>query len=129
MHNNNTYYLRAITAEKELEIALDRGRALWKENAALSQNHVYALKVIEDMGTTMQSRRHRFATWIGRIVRAQEMKPGALDAMLVGIRGALDGLPSPQPPSADEAPTPPASEPDADPAPPGPRLVIGGRDA
>ena len=30
MHNNNQYYLRAITAEKELEIAMNKGRALFR---------------------------------------------------------------------------------------------------
>ena len=128
MHNNNQYYLRAITAEKELEIAMNKGRALFAENAQLTRNHVYALKVIEGMGTTRQTRRHRLATWLGRLLKAPEMAPVDLAAMLKGIRLALDVLPLP---SVGQAPTPPASPLDADPAtPPEPlRVIHGGRDA
>lgn len=127
MHNNNQYYLRAITAEKELEIAMSKGRALFAENAQLTRNHVYALKVIESMGTTLQSRRHRLATWLGRLLKAPEMAPVDLAAMLKGIRAALDALPLP---SVGPAPTPPASESAADPAPQSapPLVVVGGRD-
>lgn len=128
MHNNNQYYLRAITAERELEIAMSKGRALFAENAQLTRNHVYALKVIEGMGATMQTRRHRLASWVGRLLKAPEMSPVDLAAMLKGIRAALDGLPVP---SAAPEQTPPASESAADPAPqPEPlRVIHGGRDA
>ena len=127
MHSNNAYYLRAITAEKELDIAMSKGRALFAENQQLTRNHVYALKVIEGMGITLQSRRHRLATWLGRLLKAPEMAPVDLAAMLKGIRSALDSLPLP---SAGPAPTPPASSLDADPTPQSapPLVVVGGRD-
>lgn len=128
MHNNNAYYLRAVTAEKELDIAITKGRALFADNQRLTRDHVYALKVIEGMGTTLQSRRHRLATWLGRLLKASEMNPVDLAALLKGIRAALDVLPMP---SAGPAPTPPASEPGDDPALQSapPLVVVGGRDA
>ena len=131
MHNSNQYYLRAITAEKELEILTDKSRLLFEENRTLTRNHVYALRVIEGLGSTMGSRRHRLASALGRLINAPEMPAAALSAMLVGIRTALAGLPaSPPPPSDAPEPMPPASESSPDPASPAsPLRVIGGRDA
>ncbi len=126
MHSNNQYYLRAITAEKELDLAMTKGRALYADNQRLARDHVYALKVIEGLGSTLQSRRHRLATWAGRRLGAPEMNPVDLAAMLKGIRAALDALPLP---AVGQEPTPPTSESAADPAPQSePLRVIGGRD-
>lgn len=131
MHSNNQYYLRAITAEKELAMVMDKGRALYEENRRLTRDHIYALKVIEDMGSIMQTRRHRFASALGRVFRAHEMVPETLAAMLLGIRTALAGVPVPtSAPSAEPGQTAPASEPSPDPAPQPSRLtVVGDRDA
>lgn len=129
MHNSNQYYLRAITAEKELAILTDKAHQLFEENRTLTRNHIYALRVIEGLGSTMGSRRHRLASMLGRLINAPEMAPAALAAMLVGIRTALAGLPSPPSPSAAPEPTPPPSEPERDQAEsPGLRIVTGGRD-
>ncbi len=118
MHSNNSYYLRAITAEKELEIAIRKGQELYAENRCLTQDHIYALKVIEGMGTIMQTRRHRFASALGRVFRAHEMPPETIPALLLVIRTALAGVPLPtSAPSDGQEPTAPASDPSPDPVP------------
>lgn len=95
MHSNNSYLLRAQMAERELDIAIRKGRQLFSDTVVLQRNHVLALRVVDEMGATMQSRRHRLASWIGRIIGGSEMTPGALVAMLIGVRAALSNLPAP----------------------------------
>lgn len=120
MHGNNLYLMQAQAAQAELKVLKAKAQELFRDNCILQRNHLYALKVVEEMGTTLQSRRHRLATWLGRLIGGPEMKPGALDAMLIGIRTALAAMPVPSPPSAVEQAEPEAAaqEPAAAPEPP-----------
>lgn len=131
MHHNNAYYLRAITAEKELAIALDKGRQLYQDNRRLTRDHIYALRVIEGMGDTLSTRRHQNASAIGRLMGAVEMRPEALAALLLGIRTALAGVPMPssEPEDAPEPTSPPSEHASAQNLRPEPlRVIRGGRD-
>lgn len=113
MHGNNQYYLRAITAEKELSIAQDAGRRLLADHKGLMQSQRYALLTLLELGNILLTRRHRLTSALGRLFRAKEIKEDAVRAMLVSLKTALDATPEdalePPSPEAASSPEPPST--------------------
>lgn len=116
-HNNNAYYLRAITAEKELALAMESGRGLLQQLDHAHAAQYHALGTLIQMGTTLTTRRHlwvsRAAGWFGI---KENPSIEQIRAMLTAIKPALAAMPAPSMPSGPGAEE--GGEPSASPASP-----------
>lgn len=110
MHNNNAYYLRAITAEKELDHAMKAGRDLLAQLNHAHAAQYHALGTLIQMGETLTSRRHRIVTRISGWFGIKEaISQDQIRAMLTAIKPALAAMPAPSMEEAAEPSSSPAA--------------------